>query len=232
MVLLWGHEQYERKKKCNKTKKTIKLREKKAKIFFRWRLEKDLLRNWFANWNNSNKAREAFLKSTPSFFWARPCLTPADRTGTPYGSPAVCPHCPHQEETQSCSGTKDIKARTWKYSTGKIQPAPVELQNIRALWYFMSMQLQLQTSQAHTELSGPSASIHWVGKGCIFPERIHFSKLWAVLIQASIWLTVRLWATMDVSPSQHNRNSQTAKKHWVKTILSLFTCQAISFLKN
>lgn len=152
MVLLWGHEQYERKKKCNKTKKTIKLREKKAKIFFRWRLEKDLLRNWFANWNNSNKAREAFLKSTPSFFWARPCLTPADRTGTPYGSPAVCPHCPHQEETQSCSGTKDIKARTWKYSTGKIQPAPVELQNIRALRGGISWACNYSFKQArHTQ---------------------------------------------------------------------------------
>lgn len=49
---------------------------------------------------------------------------------------------------------------------------------------------------------------------------------------ASIWLTARLWAMMDVSPLQHNRNSQIAKKHRVNRILSLFTCQAINYLES
>lgn len=143
------------KKISNKTKGTEK---KIAEICLRWRLKKDLLRNWFANWNISNKAREVSLKSTPAFFWPWPCLAPADRATTPYPSPSV-PIAHTRMNHRVAVRLKASNPGRGKNSAGKIQPDAVELSKRSCTrgWYFMSLQLQLQRSQVYTELGGPSA---------------------------------------------------------------------------
>lgn len=145
------------------------------------------------------------------------------------------PHCPCQEETTELQWgwrhqSQDMEKQHWKNPTwcsGAVKTFT---------HYGMVLHEPATTAknkQVYTELSGSSASICQAGRGCIFPEWIDFSKIWAALILARIWLTVRLWAMMDVSPSQRNRNSQIAQKQRVKIILSLFTAkQSITWKTN
>lgn len=171
------------KKISNKTKGAKKIAEffYFFILFLRWRLEKNLLRNCFANWNISNKAREVSLKSAPAFFWPWPCLAPADREPLPIP--------PLQSPLHTPGGTPELQwgwkqqTQDMENNTGKIQPDAVELSKCSCSteWYFMSLQLQLQTSQVYTELSGPSASIHWDWQRLHFPwEDSFFQNLGSI----------------------------------------------------
>lgn len=63
-------------------------------------------------------------------------------------------------------------------------------------WYFVSLQLQLQQAE-YTQPSSWVAPQHRLAELAKAVGRIQFSKIWAALTQARIWLTVRLWAMMD-----------------------------------
>lgn len=177
MAWLWGRGQYEKKKKATKPKELKKkyiyiIKKKPPEIFLRCRLKKHLLRNWFANWKISSKAREVSLKFAPAFFWPWPCLAP-----TPCSSPAV-PIAHARRKPQNCSGAEDINPRTWKNSTGKIQPDAVELSKRSHTmgWYFMSLQLQLRTSRYTQSWVAPQhqfarlAEAAFSLSGLIFPK--------------------------------------------------------------
>lgn len=99
----------------------------------RWRLKKNSLRNWFANWNISNRARQVSLKFTPTFFWPWPCLAPTDRVPTPYPSPAV-PIAHTRRNHRVAVRLKKSNPGHGKTALEKFNLMQWSCQNIHALW--------------------------------------------------------------------------------------------------